>query len=375
MIYLDYCATTPTDEKVLESFCKVSRDFIGNPNSMHKLGVEAKNLIDASTSQLASFLNVKEKEIIYTSGSSEANNLAIKGVCERYQKLGNHIITTELEHSSIYGPINYLLDKGFEVDFVKLDQNGQVDLEDLKKLIKDTTILVTINAVNSEIGIEQPIEQLADFLKDYPKIKFHVDMTQALGKINISFKNIDLISFSAHKFYGIKGIGCLVKKEKTELTPLIHGGKSTTNYRSGTPTVSLIVSLAKALRLANENLNQKFIYVQNLNSYIKEQLEKIDNVYINSNAYSIPHIINISILGVKPETMQHALEENEIYVSTKSACSSTDNASKAVLAITGDLKRASSSIRISLSHLTTKEEIDIFLEALKKCIERLVMKK
>lgn len=371
MIYLDYSATTKTNDEVLDTFVKCSKEFIGNPNSLHELGVKSKKMIDSATKQIANLLNIKADEIIYTSGASESNNLALKGICDKYKNRGKHIITTPLEHSSIYGPIDYLLDNGFNVDFVKLDYNGQVDLEDLNNLIKEDTILVSICAVNSEIGIFQPIEEIIKIINKYPKCFFHCDMTQAIGKIPVDISNIDLVSFSAHKFFGIKGIGVLVKKDKIELTPLIHGGKSTTVYRSGTPCLPLIVSISKALRLSLENLTEKQKYVTELNEFLKIKLNKYEQVKINSNEICIPHILNISILGVKPETMLHALESRGVYISTQSACSSSSSNSKAVYEITKSVERASSSIRISLSHLTTKKEIEEFINAFDICYKEL----
>lgn len=373
MIYLDYSATTPVNKEVLDSFSKAAIEYPGNPNSLHKLGLESNKLIEASTKQIAKILGVKENEIIYTSGSSESNNLAIKGIADKYKNRGKHIITTNFEHSSIYGPISYLQKDGFDVDFVKTLDNGLVDLEDLERLIRDDTILVTICSVNSEIGVRQPIEEIKKIVKKHEKCFLHVDMTQSIGKEKISFDDIDLVSFSAHKFYGLKGIGCLIKKEKIALEPIIHGGKSTTIYRSGTPCLPLIVSLAKALRLAYENFDAKYEHVKELNSYLKEKLSHYDLVRINSNDYCIPHILNISVLNVKPETMQHALEEYDIYISTKTACSSKENISRAVLALTNDKERAASSVRISLSYLTTKEECDEFLKAFDKCYKELTV--
>lgn len=372
MTYLDYSATTPVNEEVLDSFCEVSRKYIGNPNSLHRLGTEANEMINKATDQIAKLLNVKPSEIIYTSGSSEANNLAIKGIAEKYKNRGNHIITTPFEHSSINGPLNYLSDNGFEVDIVKLNEFGLVDIENLKSLIKDTTILVSINSVNSEIGLRQPIEEIGEVLKEYPKLFFHVDMTQSIGKINIPLDNVDLMSFSAHKIYGLKGIGCLIKKEGINLEPLIHGGKSTTIYRSGTPATGLICSISKALRLALNNLDEKYNHVLEINKYLKENLKEYENVYINSNDHSIPFMLNISVIGIKPETLLHALEQDDIYISTQSACSSNTTLSKAVLSLTNDKKRAESSVRISLSALTTKEEIDIFLKSFDKIYKKLV---
>ena len=372
MIYLDYSATTPVNKEVLDTFSKVSLDFPGNPNSLHKLGVESKRLIDSATKQIEELLKLKDKEIIYTSGSSESNNLAIKGLCLKHEGMGKHIITTNLEHSSIYGPIGYLQKLGYEVDFVKTN-NGLVDLEDLERLIKDDTVLVTIASVNSETGVCQNIKEIAKLLKD-KKCFFHVDMTQSVGKVNIDMNDVDLVSFSAHKFYGLKGIGVLVKNKDLTLEPLIHGGKSTTVYRSGTPALPLIASISKALRLALTDLDKKYDHIKELNTYIKEKLSKYENVHINSNENSIPHILNLSVMHAKPETFQHALEEYDIYISTQSACSANNPVSKAVLEVTKDEETAKHSIRVSLSALTTKEEVDIFLDAFDKCYKKLEIK-
>ena len=373
MIYLDYSATTPVNKEVLDTFVKVSTDFIGNPNSLHKLGLESKKIIDAATNQIKKILNV-DHEVIYTSGASESNNTIIKGIAMRYQNRGKHIITTKFEHSSIIAPLNYLQKQGFKVDFVNTLPNGLVDLDDLKRLITDDTILVTIGAVASEIGIRQPIEEIALLMKNYPNTFFHVDATQAIGKVSINLKDVDLVSFAAHKFYGLKGIGVLLKKPNVDFEPLIHGGKSTTKYRSGTPAVALIASVAKALRLINENFDDKYQHVLDLNKYLVASLKKIDGIAINNNEYTIPHILNISVLGIKPETFQHALEEKEIYISTQTACSSGSKVSSTVLAFTNDLEKASSSVRISLSYLTTKEEIDILVNEIKNAKEHLSLK-
>ena len=334
MIYLDYSATTPVSREVLDSLVASSLQYPGNPNSLHKLGVEAKEIIDEATKQIADLLHVKPNEIIYTSGSSESNNLAIKGIAQVYQNRGKHIITTSLEHSSIYGPINYLVNRGFEVSFVDLNDDGTVNLNSLQSLMRDDTILVSISAVNSELGIKQPIDEIANIVSLYPKCYFHSDMTQAIGKTNVSLDKIDLASFSAHKFFGIKGIGVLIKKDKIKLEPLIHGGKSTTIYRSGTPALPLIVSLSKALRLALTDLNNNIKIVNQYNKQIREYLSKYPKV-------------------------------------TQSACSSNNTESKAVLAVTGDKARAQSSIRISLSHVTTETELDIFYKAFDECYHKL----
>ena len=375
MIYLDYSATTPVNKEVLDSFNKACLDFTGNPNSLHTLGVNSKKLIDSATKQIANILNVSEDEIIYTSGSSEANNMALKGICLKYQNRGKHIITTHYEHSSIYGPIGYLQTLGFEVDFVDSKEDGTIDLEHLESLLRDDTILVSINAINSEIGIIQPINEIGDIVKKYPKCFYHVDITQAVGKINVDLSNIDLASFSAHKFFGLKGIGVLYKKSKIIIEPLIHGGKSTSVFRSGTPAHPLIVSISKALRLATIDLEQRYNYVKELNDYLVSNLNKYENVFINSNEKCLPHILNISVVGIKPETFLHALEKYEVYISTQTACSSEKAISKSVMTLTSSEDRAKSSLRISLSHLTTKEELNKFLDIFNKCYNELNLKK
>ena len=371
MIYLDYAASTPVNKEVLESFNKANLEFVGNANSLHTLGVNANKLISSATKQIANILHVKENEIIYTSGSSEANNLAIKGLCLKYQNRGKHIITTKFEHSSVYGPIDYLKTLGFEVSYVKTNEFGLIDLENLKNILRNDTILVSINGVNSELGIKQNIEEIGEILKKDSKCFFHVDITQMVGKVNVNLKNVDLASFSAHKIYGLKGIGCLIKKENVLLEPLICGGKSTTDFRSGTPTHPLIVSISKSLRLIMSNLDNNYEYIKRLNDYIKNRLVNYQNVYINSNDNCIPHILNISIKGVKAETFMHALEKYDVYVSTKTACSDSDSYSEAVYNLTNDLALAKSSIRISISHLTTYEEIDKFIEIFDICYNEL----
>lgn len=368
MVYLDYSATTKASDEVIDSFVKAT-NYAGNPNSLHKYGIEANNLINASTKQIAKLLNVKTDEVIYTSGASEANNTVIKGICFSHPNK-KHIITTPFEHSSIYGPINYLVDLGYKVDFVKINADGLVDLDDLENLITDDTILVSIGCVNSEIGVRQDIEGIGKMLKKYKSLYFHSDITQAIGKVKVDLTNVDLASFSGHKIFCFKGIGCLIKKKNVSITPLIHGGKSTTSYRSGTPATELIVSLAKALRLALDKIDEKYNYVKDLNTYLKEEVSKVDNVYINSNDKCIPQILNMSVIGIKPEVLLHSLEEFEIYISTQSACS-VSTISKAVMALTNSKDRASSSIRVSLSYKTTKEEIELFIKHFKECVEKL----
>ena len=371
MVYLDYSATTRVDSEVIRTFSKVCEDYWANPNSLHKEGVKANSLINAATEQIANILGVKPSEVIYTSGASESNNMAIKGICSKYQNRGKHIITTDFEHSSIYGPISYLQKQGFDVDFVKTLDNGKVDLEHLKSLIRDDTILVSITAVNSEIGIIEPIEEIGKLLREYPKVFYHVDMTQSIGKMKINLEDIDLASFSAHKFFGVKGIGVLVKKENINIEPIIHGGKSTTIYRSGTPATPLIASISKALRLVNTDMDKHYSYVKEINERVRKELSKYELVRINSPEDALPYILNISVLGVKPEVLLHALEEDDIYISTQTACSSKSDESKAVLALTKDSERSKSSVRISLSYKTTEAEINEFFKVFDKCYNKL----
>ena len=371
MIYLDYSATTPVDKRVLDTFNKVCIEYPGNVNSLHKLGAKSALLADYATEEIAKMLKVNKNEIIYTSGASESNNTAIKGICERYKSRGKHIITTNLEHSSVIAPFNYLAEEeGFEVDFVKINDKGIVYLEDLKRLLREDTLMVSVCMVDSEIGLKQPIKEIAKILKDYPKCFFHVDCTQALGKINIDLIGVDLASFSGHKIYGLKGIGLLYKKDNIVITPLIHGGKSTTVYRSGTPALPLMVSMMKAMELIIPNVDKNYEYIRKLNKKICDKLKEYPLVHINSTENSIVHTINFSLKDVKPETFVHALEEEEVYISTKSACSKADSMSSSVYAITKDKDLANHSLRISLSYMTTEEEINKFLEIFDKLYKK-----
>lgn len=374
MIYLDYCATTPPDKRVLNTFNKVCLEYPGNSNSLHHLGVEAKELEEYATKQIEKILTLKNIDIIYTSGASESNNHVLKGVCSKYQNRGKHIITTYLEHSSILSTANYLASQGFTIDYVKITDEGQIDLNHLKELLTNETILVSICAVDSELGLKQPIKEIANILKEYPKCFYHVDCTQALGKIDIDFNLMDFASISMHKIYGMKGIGMLLKKKNILIDNLIHGGKSSTNYRSGTPPLPLIVSSMKALDLIIPNIKNNYEYVTTINKLIIEKLSQYKNIHINSTSNSISHTINISLNNIKPETFIHALDEYNIYVSTKSACSNTNSMSDSVYAVTKNREYASSSIRISLSHLTTKEEIIEFLNVFDTCYKKLSLK-
>lgn len=361
MIYLDYSATTPVNPEVLDSLVKVSKDYIGNPNSMHNLGVKSRALLKSATRQIADCLNVKMEEIIYTSGATEANNTALLGVALRYKNRGNHIILSKLEHPSEYVLANYLENLGFRISYVNNDSDGLIDLDDLKSLITDKTILVSIVGVNSEVGVRQPLKTIRQIIKkENPNTIFHSDLTQGLGKVAINLNDVDLASFSGHKIYGPKGIGLLYKSEKVDIVPLIHGSSKDFPLRAGTPPLPLIVALSKAIRLCLIDLDKKELYVKKLNEKIVDDLSHYPNLKFNNTKYSIYHVINISLMDIKPESFVHAMEDHEVYISTNTACSSGE-LSTSVMAIYGDKKRAMTTIRISLSCNTTMDEVNKFL--------------
>ena len=367
MIYLDYAANTPVNKEVLDTFNEVSLTYIGNPNSPHHLGILASERLQQSTKQIASLLGAKENEVIYTSGASESNNMAIKGIATSCRRNGKHIITTYLEHASVTGPITVLQNDGYEVDFVDILENGQVDLVHLKELIREDTILISICYIDSEVGVIQPIEEISELLYSYPNCNFHVDATQAVGKLPVIFGKIDLMTFSGHKFYGLNGCGVLLKKDSVILEPLIHGGLSTTTFRSGTPMLALATATEKALTLSMDQLEIRYNYVKQLNNKLRDAFVKYKDVRINSPKEGSPFILNISIKGINTSNLQSELGQYEIYVATKSACCAPNTVSRPIYAMTKDRKRALSTLRISLSHLTSTEDIDRFLECFALC--------
>lgn len=371
MIYLDYSANTPVDARVLEQFCAVERRCIGNANSHHQAGSAAKAEIDAATIKIASLLGVQPAEIIYTSGASEANNFALKGLARLSRHTGRHIISTPLEHSSVSGTLTALQEQGYEIDLLDVKQDGTVDLEHLKDLLRPDTICVAITLVDSELGVVQPVQEIAAILKAYPHCHLHVDATQAVGKIPVSFEGVDTMSLTAHKFYGLNGIGLLIKRRNLALEPLIHGGESTTIYRSGTPTVALASSLACALNLAVTDLPGRVDHVAKLNAELRAALSTYPLVRINSPDHAIPHVLNLSVQNVKGTIFQRELDAKGVCVSVKSACSSDGLPSRAVFAVSRDRRNALSSWRISLSHLTTEDESKAFLQAFDVCYREL----
>ena len=371
MIYLDYSATTPVSYDVLESFNKACKEYIGNPNSLHSLGVKSKGLMNSATKQISDLFNVLDSEIIYTSGATESNNMALVGVALANIKKGNHIIVSKLEHPSIYKICEYLETIGFEISYVDNDSEGLIDFENLKLLVRPETILVSVCAVNSETGVRQPLKMIRQIIKkENTQTLIHSDMTQALGKIPVNFHDVDLASCSMHKIYGPKGIGLLYKNSRINIVPLIHGSSKENDLRPGTPAVPLIAASAKAIRLAVQDLDRRETFIRRLNERIIKELSNYEGIVINQTKYSIPHILNISLMNIRPETFIHAMEEYEIYLGTNTACSSGD-LSASVMAIYNDKKRASSTIRISLSHLTTTDEINRFLSSFKVVYNKL----
>ena len=371
MLYLDYAANTPVDPRVMEYYTEQTCNYIANPNSSHPLGKLAAERMKEIIDHTAAMLQVKPTEIIYTSGASEANNLAIKGVVQAHRHNGKHIISTCLEHTSVSGALTYLQTLGYEIDLVDITRDGLVDLQHLRELLRKDTVLVTICYVDSELGIRQPIEEIGALLQEYPDCFFHVDATQAIGKTTLKPDNIDLLTLTPHKFFGMNGCGILIRKESVVLEPLIHGGTSTTIYRSGTPALALAASTELALELAINHQEENSRYVAELNKELKEALMRYKKMRINSTGYSVPHILNLSIQGVKATAFQQALSEEGVCISVKSACSVQNAPSRPVYAVTGDKKNAMSSFRISLSHWTTREEIERFLRTFAKCYEKL----
>lgn len=371
MIYLDYSATTPVSLEVLDTLTKTTKEFIGNPNSLHSLGIKSSELIRGATKQIADIFNIMENEITYTSSSTESNNMALIGTAMKYYKKGKHIIVSHLEHPSIYNICDYLKSVGFEISYVNNDGEGLIDFEHLRTLIRPDTILVSICAVNSETGVRQPLKMIRQIIKkENPRAFFHSDMTQAVGKTSVSLKDVDLASISSHKIYGPKGIALLYKSSDVDVVPLVYGSGKSNELKPGTPPVPLIAAFAKALRLANEDIDKKDKYINLLNERIVKKLKSYKDIKINKTRYSIPHILNVSVLNIKPETLVHALDEEEIYLSTNTACASGKESSS-IMAIYNDEKRAKHTIRISLSHMTTSEEITKFLQIFEKCYNNL----
>lgn len=372
MVYLDYSANTPVNPAVLAIFCEIEKDYTGNANSTHRAGQAARKRLEEATAAIAALLSAEDAEIIYTSGASESNNLAVKGIALANRQRGRHIISTALEHPSVGGSLTALQEKGWEIDLVDIRRDGTIDLEQLTELLRKDTVLVSLSSVDSELGTVQPVEKVVELLKSYPGCRLHLDATQAVGKIPLRLRGADTVSLAPHKFYGLNGSGLLLKKRELVLEPQIHGGNSTTLYRSGTPALGLAVAAQAALKLAMEQQEERVNYVAALNTRLRKALSAYPAVRINSPAGAVPHILNVSVAGVKGSVFQQALSQRDVCVSVKSACSAEGTPSRAVFAVSRDRKNALSSWRISLSHLTTPEELETFLEAFDLCYKELV---
>ena len=374
MIYLDYVATTPLRPEVLSTYNNLLEKYFFNADSMYDKGIEVNRSMEQSPKLITEMLKVKEDELIFTSCGSESNNLAIKGVAFQYQNRGKHIITTAIEHSSVYETCKELEKTfGFEVTYLKVDQKGRISLQELQDSIRDDTILVSIMYVNNEIGVINPIEEIKQIVKKYDKIKLHFDMVQALGKLPIDLTDVDLASFSAHKIYGLKGSGLLFKRRSTTIVPLINGGQQEFGMRGGTSNACSNIVFAKTLRLALENFDNKAKHIKMINSYARKCLNQIEGVIINSDeTCCISSILNFSCPGYKPEVILHDLESEEIYLSTRSACSSkSENISRIMAQLNLDKEIASSALRISFGEHTTIEDIDKFCYYLQESLRKL----
>lgn len=357
-MYLDYSATTPVSLEALDAYNKISKEYIGSIYSHNKVGKLARKILDDTTKEISDMLNVMDREIIYTTGATEANNMALIGVALANHKRGKHIVVSKLEHPSIYEICEYLESIGFEISYVNNDEDGLINFDDLKNLIREDTILVSIGAVNYETGVRQPLKMLRQIIKrENDKTLFHSDLSQAIGKTNINLRDIDLGSVSAHKFYGPKGIGFLYKNDTINISPLLYGNKGSF-YKPGMPSLPLIVSMKVALKQALKDIDKREKYITLLNNRILDKLKNIEGIKINKTKYSIPHILSISFDKVIAEILVNNLSNHEIYISANLS----NEISSSVMAIYNDLNRSKQTIRISLSHLTTVLEINKFLE-------------
>ncbi|MCM3122739.1 MULTISPECIES: cysteine desulfurase family protein [unclassified Mesobacillus] len=375
MIYLDNSATTKPYKQVLDSFIKVSEDFYGNPSSLHKIGGQAEKLLQQARSQVARLLRVKETEILFTSGGTESNNLAIKGIAMAHRERGRHIITTSIEHASVHNAMVQLESLGYEITYVKPDSTGFVSADSIQKELREDTILVSVMHVNNEVGTIQPIEEIGIVLKKYPKAFFHVDFVQGIGKVPLDLyhSGVHLATISGHKFHGLKGTGALFMKEGVRLSPLLSGGNQEWKQRSGTENVAGMVAMAKALRMTLELRAEKLDQMKSAMEILRNGISHIKEITIHTpEEKSAPHILNFSISGLKAETFVHALEEKDIYVSTTSACSSKKKAaSKTLLEMGVPVAEAESAIRISLTYSNTAEEAEIAAKAIAGTVKHL----
>ena len=373
MIYLDHAATSIPSSTVLDVYHQVVKTIWYNPSSMHKLGIIAKNYIDKATTSILKTLDLQEKTIYYTSGATEANNLAIYGICMPYMGKNKHIITTQVEHPSVYRVFQDLEKKGFRVTYLST-RNGVVDIEELKAALTKDTILVSMMWVNNIIGSIQPIKQMIQVVKAYSHAKIHVDAVQGIGKIPFDYNpnEVDLMTITMHKIGGLKGTGLLITSKSLILQTMIHGGHQQNDVRGGTMDVAGIVAASKTLTLAYQDLDVHYQYVQKLNDYLLQCLKDIPFVTINQSTgkYS-PYVVSISFSHIKGETVMHYLEQYDIYVGIGSACNEKQQTlERAIQVLTDETWRAINMIRISLSEQNTTQDIDELIVRL-KALERM----
>ncbi len=368
MIYLDNAANTPVDPQVLRVFHDVAMQFPANPNARHDAGLAARARWEQAMGAIAAALGAQPNEVVLTGGATESNNLAIKGICEKRRKLGRHILTTKLEHASVSGPLAHLAAQDFEVEYAELRTDGTVDLNALRAALRPDTILVTVCAVDSELGVVQPLQDIARLTSALPHCALHTDATQAVGKVHLYLEGADAVSLTAHKFHGLTGAGALVLRRGVLLEPQMHGGLSDTPWRSGTPALALAASLEQALTAAVQAQPEALGHASALNRALRDGLTKLPGVRVNSPAGASPFILNFSLPGVNTEGVLQLLSQRAIYVSTKSACCAPGAPSTPVLALTGDRRAAMSTLRVSLSRHTTAQEVDAFLQALPQAI-------
>ena len=375
--YLDNSATTRVSETVKDLMVKVMTEDYGNPSSLHMKGIEAEKYIREATDTISKLLKVQPKEIIYTSGGTESNNLALIGAAMANKRAGNHIITSDIEHASVLATLKFLEENGFRITYLPVDENGHVSLEALKEALCDETILVSVMHVNNEIGAIEPVEEIAKLVKAYkPSIVFHVDAIQSFGKLIVQPKKmgIDMLSVSGHKIHGPKGSGFLYVSEKVKLKPVIFGGGQQKGMRSGTENVPAIAGLGLAAKEAYTDFDAKIAKMTEVKDYLIDRITAIENVTVNSKKgmESAPHIISVTFNGVRSEVMLHALEGNNIYVSSGSACSSNKpTVSRTLKGIGLDDKQIDSTIRFSLCYESSKEEIDYAVEVIASRIDML----
>ncbi len=375
--YLDNSATTKAFDEVIEAVKSEMSEYYGNPSSMHIKGFEAEKKIKETTKIIASTLKCDESEIIYTSGGTEADNMALIGIARAYKRSGKHIITSSIEHAAILQSAEFLKEEGYEITYLSTDSNGVVNLEELENSIREDTILVSVMGVNNEIGTVEPIEKISEIIKKKnPNTLFHVDAVQAYGKIKLIPKKmgIDLLSVSGHKIHGPKGIGFLYVSYKIKIKPIIFGGGQQKNMRSGTENVCGIMGLGAAVKKIFDNFDEDTSRMRELRERMIKGLTECEGVTINGADFenSAPHIVSASVKGVRAEVLLHSLEEKGIYISSGSACASNKPAVSATLKAIGvDKDLLDSTVRFSFSVLTTKDEIDYALENFKETIEKL----